>query len=282
MSGLRRGARAAPPTRTRQRRSAGELGPAQQGADAAVSRGRAGSDGQGLPALATARRQDRTAGAGAHAQAEAVRLGATTVVRLVRTLAHWSSFVDRVWACRPATVGSTVIHCASTVDPPGRLAPPARGGPPNWSGIPWTCGVGRRINLLPATGQRYAVPSDRVKLRRRPSTAHRRHHPGTIVTPCGQRVARTEPRELRSGRTEVPCRRRRPSGAPRGEQSGDLSDAALTCEDVRGSRSASCLGPARSTYPGRGSQLVDKLVETSTTTTERGRPGDGCDPDREG
>ena len=41
--------------------------------------------------LGAACRQDGTTGAGAHAKAEAVLLGATTVVRLERTLAHSSS-----------------------------------------------------------------------------------------------------------------------------------------------------------------------------------------------
>ena len=39
-------------------------------------------------ALATAGAEDGTAGAGAHAQTETVHLGATTVVRLERSLAH--------------------------------------------------------------------------------------------------------------------------------------------------------------------------------------------------
>src|SRR5690348_14878250 len=47
---------------------------------------------EGLAALATAGSQDGAAGAGPHAQAEAVRLGATTVVRLERTLAHEISY----------------------------------------------------------------------------------------------------------------------------------------------------------------------------------------------
>src|SRR3954451_35088 len=59
------------------------------------------SDREPVAALATPGRQDRPAGAGAHPQAEAVRLVATTVVRLERTLAHgdfsegvrWSSLL---------------------------------------------------------------------------------------------------------------------------------------------------------------------------------------------
>jgi hypothetical protein len=171
-----------------------------------------------------------------------------------------------------------VLHRGST-----RSAGTAR---PRWSpdqsGIPWTCGVGRRTFLLPATGQRYAVPSDRVKLRQGRCRARHPRRPGTIVTACGQRVARTKPPGLRSGGSEVPCRRRRPSGAPRGEQSGDHSDAALTCEDVRGTRSAPCLGPARSTPAGRGSQLVDKLVETLTPRPGTAATPASVTPDREG
>jgi hypothetical protein len=46
------------------------------------------SGGERSAALATAPGEDGSAGARAHAQAEAVRLGATAVVRLERTLAH--------------------------------------------------------------------------------------------------------------------------------------------------------------------------------------------------
>src|SRR6476469_1486473 len=65
------------------------------------------SGGDRLAALAAAGSQDGAAGAGAHAQAEAVRLGATTVVRLERTLAHEFSygFGDPPGRWASATIG---------------------------------------------------------------------------------------------------------------------------------------------------------------------------------
>jgi hypothetical protein len=65
-----------------------------------------GSGGQLGATLAAAITEDRTAGAGAHAEAEAVLLGATTVVRLESTLAHgavlnWIESCDsEIWAVR--------------------------------------------------------------------------------------------------------------------------------------------------------------------------------------
>jgi hypothetical protein len=55
-------------------------------ADERVPRTR--SDRETLAALGATGREDRATGTRAHAEAEAVRLGATAVVRLVRTLAH--------------------------------------------------------------------------------------------------------------------------------------------------------------------------------------------------
>ena len=66
----------------------GEIGPLTQ---TVTCRQHAGLDGSGRElgaALAAAGGQDGAAGAGAHAQAEAVRLGAATVVRLEGALAH--------------------------------------------------------------------------------------------------------------------------------------------------------------------------------------------------
>jgi hypothetical protein len=57
------------------------------------SRAAAPSGAQPLAALATTRRDDRPASPGAHAQPEAMNLRPPTVVRLERTLAHWSSRV---------------------------------------------------------------------------------------------------------------------------------------------------------------------------------------------
>jgi hypothetical protein len=60
----------------------------------AVSPLEAGSDGEPLAALAATGGQHGAAGAGPHAQAEAVDLRPPTVVRLERTLAHWNSRLD--------------------------------------------------------------------------------------------------------------------------------------------------------------------------------------------
>ena len=66
----------------------------------------AASDGQARATLAAARREDGTAGAGAHAQAETVRLVTAAVVRLVSTLAHGCFLSGVVEAGRsPGTMG---------------------------------------------------------------------------------------------------------------------------------------------------------------------------------
>jgi hypothetical protein len=51
------------------------------------------SGAEPLAALTTARRDDGPASTGTHAQPETVNLRPPTVVRLERTLAHWSSRV---------------------------------------------------------------------------------------------------------------------------------------------------------------------------------------------
>lgn len=77
--------------------------PTQRSADSPRrARGSVSSGGQLLAALGAARRQDGAARAGAHAKAEAVRLGATTVVRLIRTLAHGLLRLFRVEGQRPS------------------------------------------------------------------------------------------------------------------------------------------------------------------------------------
>src|SRR5690242_17534996 len=55
-----------------------------------------GTGREGGATLGTASREDGTAGAGAHAKAEAVLLGTTTVVGLEGALAHWESLPDQV------------------------------------------------------------------------------------------------------------------------------------------------------------------------------------------
>jgi hypothetical protein len=55
--------------------------------------GKRRSGAQASAALVTPRRENRAAGPGTHAQPEAMNLRAPTVVRLKRTLAHWSSRV---------------------------------------------------------------------------------------------------------------------------------------------------------------------------------------------
>jgi hypothetical protein len=68
--------------------------PARPWAARPVSPLQAGSDGEPLAALLATGGQHGAAGAGPHAQAEAVDLGPPTVVRLERTLAHWNSRLD--------------------------------------------------------------------------------------------------------------------------------------------------------------------------------------------
>jgi hypothetical protein len=100
------------------------------------------SGSEAVATLATAGRQDRAAGAGAHPQAEAVGLVPTAVVRLERTLAHG-------------------IHSTRGAG----LKGPITGWPggPVWStstahqrrcGLSWTCGTGRR-RFRPANGTRW-------------------------------------------------------------------------------------------------------------------------------
>ena len=102
------------------------------------------SDGDALAALATARGQDRPAGAGPHPQAEAVHLVAAAVVGLVRTLAHQRSPWVGIGQDRgePATVGG-----------------PVRPAPPTRVGETWTCGTRRlrfdrpTVRVRPKVGQ---------------------------------------------------------------------------------------------------------------------------------
>ena len=96
---------------------------------------RAGSDSQALAALAATRGQDGAAGAGAHAQAEAVHLVATAVVRLVRTLAHgslrwWSGAVTPAAARSPVGDGQRWSKLVTAIGGFGRHRPPTR----RWSG----------------------------------------------------------------------------------------------------------------------------------------------------
>src|SRR5947208_5178960 len=60
------------------------------------------SGGELLATLAAAGRDDRPAGAGTHAQPEAVRLGPTAVVRLERALAHEELLRQDMRRCPPA------------------------------------------------------------------------------------------------------------------------------------------------------------------------------------
>ena len=121
------------------------------------------SDGEALAALAAARGEDRPAGAGAHAQAEAVRLVTATVVRLVRTLAH--EFLFR-WCTGTSTpVGSAVRLSAGT-------AHPRRSG---------VCSVDMRHRSTP--GDR---PTVRAALRQGQTTATS-PRPGLWMTPCRER-----------------------------------------------------------------------------------------------
>lgn len=132
-----------------------------------VSRGPRASDSQALAALAPPGRQDGTAGAGAHAQAEAVRLRPTTVVRLVRTLAHEINLF-RWWfrACRPGQSPGAKVdfgrHRTSALDSPA-----------------WTCGTPREpTRARPSdrvTCQRYALARSRVKPARELSRHRHRH-----------------------------------------------------------------------------------------------------------
>ena len=75
------------------------------------------SGSEAVAALATAGRQDRAAGAGAHPQAETVGLVPTPVVRLERALAQRDSLHSRGWADRSDhRVGSSesIASCGST------------------------------------------------------------------------------------------------------------------------------------------------------------------------
>ena len=73
------------------------------------------SGGELGAALAAASREDGTAGAGAHAKAEAVGLRATAVVRLEGALAHGGS-PRTSGGASPATPGIAVVHvcCSGT------------------------------------------------------------------------------------------------------------------------------------------------------------------------
>jgi len=79
-------------------------------------------------ALATTTREDRAAGAGAHAQTEAMGLGATPVVRLEGALGHESLQLHRVGLACTARPGSGCHHRKSTnTQSVRRLGAPAGG-----------------------------------------------------------------------------------------------------------------------------------------------------------
>lgn len=94
------------------------------------------SGAQARAALAAAGRDDRPASAGTHAQPEAMNLRAPTVVRLKRTLAHWSSRVNcRKWLTQklltartrvPSRLSLLTVWAMPTEVKPGRRARSAR------------------------------------------------------------------------------------------------------------------------------------------------------------
>ena len=170
--------------------------------------------------------------------------------------------MNRVLACRPATVGSTVIHCAvhrgstrsaGTARPRSNL---------EGSGFPWTCGVGRRNSIC------YRRPANGTRCRLTGSN-YGDTLPGPARTASTGRSSRPVDNRLLGTRAggyvrrvpRFPAVAVDPGSLPRGEQSRDHSEALLTCGNDRGSASATCLGPVRSTSCEPGSQHVDKPVD---------------------
>jgi len=135
------------PCRVAFRKSSPDVSRCSRGSKAA--RIRASSDGELAAALAAARGQDGAAGTSAHAQAETVHLVATTVVRLVGTLAHGDQSPIRIQGLStPSARGSAATF--------GWHRPPAA---VLSGGHSWTCGTGRHR----VTEQRYALGENRVK-----------------------------------------------------------------------------------------------------------------------
>ena len=206
--------------------------------------------------------EDRAAGAGAHAQAEAVHLVTATVVRLVGTLAHE---LLSVGAGRHGAVG---IGPGAPADGAFRLAPPTRRHAASTS---WTCGTGRHR----VTGQRYALA--------RPTGSNRRAGPAAVPrgppsAACGGRLAAAAPPLwLRSPRSP-----RFPAAIPAGPHPtpGDAVPSVrsswtgpLTCDDsvdLHGRpRRRSRAGSRPRSHGSSGSQPVDKVVEHAGQTASR-------------
>jgi hypothetical protein len=184
---------------------------------------KARSDGEPVAALAAARGQDRATGTGPHPEAEAVRLVATTVVRLERALAHGLLRCVRVMRSRvvPASHRAGRLEDA-TRSSACRLAPPTRGEHPGRSsgraGVectdsrPGGSAVDmRHRSTLGSTVQRYAVPRRPVKPVQPVVMTSRRNAQG----PCGQRLDPQDVRLLACGRPEIPHGRRPIDSTPR-------------------------------------------------------------------
>ena len=146
---------------------------------------RAPLDGEALAALPATAGQDRAAGTGAHPQSEAVRLVTTTVVRLVRPLAHDGPL-------RFSTGRATRSD---------RLGWTSAGTAHSRTVCPWACGTGRPR----MTAQRYAGAANRVKPTvevpaRRPTSPSSQN-----PTACGQRVDPQAGRRLGSSHPGFPA-----------------------------------------------------------------------------
>ena len=158
--------------------------------------GSAGAPGSGRQlgaALAAARREDRAAGTGAHAQAEAVGLGPTAVVRLEGALAHDDSGASRdgCTACADARLRR---RCRR-----GRTPPDARAGPSRWTGA-WACDSGRDrpdSTVRPARSSGSNRPPRARAERAEPPSVAPAVGPGPVAT---RRAGRARVRRAPSGR----------------------------------------------------------------------------------
>jgi hypothetical protein len=112
------------------------------------------SDREPLASLGATSREDGAAGAGAHAQAETVRLRTTTVVRLVRTLAHEYLRMSMLGRCgdRGARRVRADERGTGGTSRPGRQTHATRSPGEGQTGQLRTC-PGQRLPNVPACGE---------------------------------------------------------------------------------------------------------------------------------
>ena len=259
-------ARAAPPCDDRGEvgRAPHPVGRGQHGGER--TRGRRRPSGrQFAAALAAARSEDRAAGAGAHAQPEAVRLRPAAVVRLEGALAHGQApksadrHADGLRAARPA--GPDGCRPARP-DVPGGHMPPSKRARHDRTTV--------RIARGDRSNRAMAIRRSRIKETTASSCAFRADTPTPIVVPHGavrfpHRATLTDPHRSDSSRPARPWHRCTGPVGP-----GRRRCCVHSCGQVCGLRAG---GGCRETV---GHWVVSASDRSGSTTDERA----GVNPSR--